>query len=209
MRASGEGHDEGAWIEVQTYQEPEVPKVPEECFDWVDKDTLRASSEGPGLQSTIEKEVPNPEWEEGEDQPESITRALQLDDHPEVREAWDRYLEQAWLPWKAHHEGWEKVHKIYTKLFAIHQEQLRLGEDYELVLAVGLLTWQTPTGQSVRRHLLVANTHLEFEATSRKFTVLPNPEGANLRLELDMLGAPPVFQKDYFSRFGCVAEVAK
>lgn len=28
------------------------------------------------------------------------------------------------------------------------------------------------------------------------------------RLELDMLGGPPVFQKDYFSRFGCVANVA-
>jgi type VI secretion system protein ImpL len=29
------------------------------------------------------------------------------------------------------------------------------------------------------------------------------------RLELDMLGGPPVFQKDFFGRFGCVAEVAK
>ena len=61
VRASGERHDHGAWVEVQTYQEPEVPEVPEECSGWVDKETLRASSLGPGLQKSVEKEVPNPE----------------------------------------------------------------------------------------------------------------------------------------------------
>ncbi len=30
-----------------------------------------------------------------------------------------------------------------------------------------------------------------------------------IRFELDMAGAPPVFQKGYFSHFGCVADVAK
>ncbi len=136
-RDSAEGHDEGDWIEVQTYQEPEMPRVPETCSDWVDKDALRASSEGPGLQKSIEKVVPNPEWEEGEDRPQSIAHTLQLDDHPEVRDAWDQYTKEKWAPWKARHESWEKIHKIYTKLFAIHQEQLRLGEDYELGTSYG------------------------------------------------------------------------
>lgn len=72
-------------------------------------------------------------------------------------------------------------------LFGIHQEQLRLGEEYELVLGLGLLTWQTPTGQRARRHLLVANAILEFEALLGKFTVRPHPEGAQVRPEVDML----------------------
>lgn len=82
---------------------------------------------------------------------------------------------------------WEEVHKVYSALFAIHQEQLRLGEEYELVLGLGLLVWQTPTGQRVRRHLIVADAILEFEARLGKFTVRPHTEGAKLRPELDML----------------------
>ena len=101
--------------------------------------------------------------------------------------AWDEYVEEYWLPWVREHNDWESIHKVYSKLFAIHQEQLRLGEEYELVLAIGLLTWQTPSGQRVHRHLIVANAVLEFEARLGKFTVQPLPDGASVRPELDML----------------------
>jgi hypothetical protein len=85
------------------------------------------------------------------------------------------------------HNEWESVHKVYSRLFAIHYEQLRLGEEYELVLALGLLNWQTPSNQHIRRHLIVANAVLEFEARLGKFTVRPLTDGANVRPELDML----------------------
>lgn len=75
-------------------------------------------------------------------------------------------------------------------MFAIHQSQLRLGEAYELVLGLGLLTWQTPSGQRVRRHLVVADASLDFEPKQGKFTVHPSVDGAKLRPELDMLDIP-------------------
>jgi len=31
----------------------------------------------------------------------------------------------------------------------------------------------------------------------------------NVRYELDMLGAPPIFQKGYLGRLACVADIAK
>ena len=108
-------------------------------------------------------------------------------DHPEVQRAWNSYVEENWLLWTEEHNAWEIVHKVYSELFAIHQEQIRLGEEYELVLASGLLTWQTPSGQQVRRHLLVADALLEFEARLGKFILRPHTEGAKLRPELDML----------------------
>ncbi len=104
-----------------------------------------------------------------------------------MQRAWDRYVENKWLPWTEEYNAWEKVYKVYSPLFAIHQEQLRLGEEYELVLGLGLLTWQTSTGQRVRRHLVVADAIQEFEARLGKFTVRPHTEGAKLRPELDML----------------------
>jgi len=103
----------------------------------------------------IIQQIQNSDWREGTDQPETIPHMESLEVHPEVQRAWDRYVEDKWLPWMEEHNAWETVHKVYSALFAIHQEQLRLGEEYELVLGLGLLAWRTPTGQRVRRHFSV------------------------------------------------------
>jgi transcription elongation GreA/GreB family factor/very-short-patch-repair endonuclease/DNA replication protein DnaC len=182
-----EDFDTDIWIEVQTQREPELPSLPPLCKDWIGKDSLRNKTDIPDLPSEITQQVENPAWQEGSDQPEFISRIERLDDYPEVQRVWNRYVEEHWRPWVKAHNEWEYVHKVYSKLFAIHQEQLRLGEEYDLILALGLLTWKTPTGQRVRRHLIVANAVLEFEARLGKFTVRPLTDGANVRPELDML----------------------
>lgn len=182
-----EEHEPDEWLEVQNRREPELPAVPVQCKDWVSLPSLRNKNDLPELLLEITKQIPNPDWREGSDQPEIIPHTERLEEHSEVQWAWDRYVEDKWLPWTEEHNAWEKVHRVYSALFAIHQEQLRLGEEYELVLGLGLLTWQTPTGQRVRRHLVVADAILEFEARLGKFTVRPHTEGAKLRPELDML----------------------
>jgi primosomal protein N' len=182
-----EEHEPDEWLEVQNRREPELPVVPAQCKEWVSQSALRNKSDLPELLPEITHQVQNPDWREGSDQPETMPRTERLEEHPEIQRAWDRYIEDKWLPWTKEHNAWEKVHKAYSTLFAIHQEQLRLGEEYELVLGLGLLTWQTHTGQRVRRHSIVADAILEFEARLGKFTVRPHTEGAKLRPELDML----------------------
>jgi len=180
-----EEHEPDEWLEVQSRREPELPTVPAQCDDWVDRPALRNKNDLPELLSEITRQIPNPDWSEGSDEPGTIPHIERLQDHPEIQQAWDRYVEDKWLPWTEEHNAWQKVHRAYSSLFAIHQEQLRLGEEYELVLGVGLLTWQTK--QRVRRHLVVADALLEFEAGLGKFTVRPHTDGARLRPELDML----------------------
>jgi very-short-patch-repair endonuclease len=182
-----EDFDSDVWIEVQTHREPDLPGIPPLCKDWVEKASLRDKGDIPDLLFEITREVENPAWHKESDQPEFIPQTEHIEDHPEVRRAWDQYVEEHWLPWVEAHNDWECVHNAYSKLFAIHQEQLRLGEEYELVLGLGLLTWQTPSNQRVRRHLIVSNAVLEFEARLAKFTVRPLPDGASVRPELDML----------------------
>jgi hypothetical protein len=182
-----EEHEPDEWLEVQNWREPQVPSVPRQCEDWVNESSLRKKSDLPELLAEIIRHVQNPDWCEGLDQPETVPHSERLVDHPEIQREWNHYVEDKWLPWTTEHNAWEKVHRIYSDLFAIHQEQLRLGEEYELVLALGLLTWQTPTGHRVRRHLIVADAILEFEARLGKFIVRPHTEGAKLRPELDML----------------------
>jgi transcription elongation GreA/GreB family factor len=182
-----EEHEPDEWLEVQKQPEPELPTVPAQFKDWVNLPSLRNKGDLPELFPEITRQIPNPDWREKSDQPETVPYTERLEDHPEVQRAWNRYVEDKWLPWTEEHNRWEKVHKVYSALFAIHQEQLRLGEEYELVLGLGLLTWQTPSGQRVRRHLVVADAILEFEARLGKFTVHSHTEGSKLRPELDML----------------------
>ncbi len=182
-----EEYEPDVWLEVKNRREPGLPMVPVRCEDWVNRSSLRNKNDIPELLSEIIRQMPNPEWDEGSDQPKTIPHTERIVDHPEVQQAWDRYVEDKWLPWTEEHNAWDKVHKVYSALFGIYQEQLRLGEEYELVLGLGLLTWQTPTGQRARRHLIVADAILEFEARLGKFTVRPHTEGTKLRPELDML----------------------
>jgi hypothetical protein len=175
------------WLEVQSYREPELPSPPEICRRWVNNNTIKDTKDLPVLLETITEQVKNPGWKEGSEQPRYINQTIYLENCHRVREEWNKYVEQKWLSWAEQHKKWEEVHEVYSTLFAIHQEQLRLGEEYELVLGLGLLTWQTPSNQRVRRHLVVANAILEFEARLGKFIVRSNPDGANLRPELDML----------------------
>lgn len=182
-----EAYDLEIWTEVQNRKEPEIPSAPELCRDWIDHDAWRNKSDIPGLLPEITRQHKNPEWIEGSEQLEFIAKTEHLYNYPEVQSQWEQYVEARWMPWVDTHNDWEAVHGAYSALFAIHQEQLRLGEEYELVLALGLLTWVTPTNQRVRRHLLVANALLEFEPRLGRFTVRANPEGANIRAELDML----------------------
>jgi transcription elongation GreA/GreB family factor/very-short-patch-repair endonuclease len=184
---SNEEYDQDIWIEVQTTKEPEIPTVPEICRDWIIQDSIHNTNDLPELLKTITRQIKNPEFKEGTDQTQFINKIERLDDHPNVKEAWEKYIEQKWMSWAEQHEKWSKIHKVYSILFAIHQEQLKLGEEYELIIGFGLLTWQTPSNQRIRRHLVVANALLEFEARLGKFTVRPNPDGTNLRPELDML----------------------
>lgn len=182
-----EEHEPDEWMEVQNRREPELPTVPSPCKDWVDLSALRNKHELPELLPEITRQIQNPDWYEGSDQSETIAHTERLESHHEAQQAWSRYVEGKWLPWTEEHNAWEKVHKIYSSLFAIHQAQLRLGEEYELVHGLGLLTWKTPTGQHVRRHLVVADATLEFDARLGKFTIRPHTEGAKLRPEFDML----------------------
>jgi DNA replication protein DnaC len=185
--AQDEEHEPDEWVEVQNSREPELPAAPPQCKNWINRSTLRRKSDLPELLAEIIREVPNPDWREGSDQSKTVPRTERLLDYPDIQQEWDRYVESKWIPWTEEHNRWEKIHKIYSDLFAIHQEQLKLGEEYELVLALGLLTWRTPSGHRVRRHLIVADAILEFEARLGKFIVRPHTEGSKLRPELDML----------------------
>ena len=116
------------WIDIKKQPEPALPNYPELCQEWVNIETLYQTNDLPELFSSIsqKKEIDH----DGEIVTE--TKTLNLEDHPDIMEAWNEYLETKWLPWQEEHNRWEKIRKVYTKLFTLHQAQLKLGEEYEL-----------------------------------------------------------------------------
>lgn len=180
-----EEHIDDIWIEVKKFSEPPLPKIPDTCKDWVKYDTLKNFTDIPELAESITIQKKEIDTEAGEEVMLSETRNLK--EFPQIQEDWNKYIEKHWFSWAELYARYSAVQKVYSNLFLIHQEQAKLGEQYELVFCIGLLTWRTSTGHRVRRHLVAAKTSLEFEPHIGKFTVKPPMDGDQAELEFDML----------------------
>ena len=181
---------DGDWIRLKKCKEPLLPAIPKDCIPWVDQDTLLNKKDIPSLNSSanIQEQIPNPDWDPDDlknlDEEEFITtiKDLSLKDHPEVSTQWDNYVEKKWMPWQELHEKWEPIYKPYFSVFTMYQEEKKVGEEYELVLGVGLLSWK-----NIRRHLITANAEIIFDPKGGQFTVNVPHQGPHLSVELDML----------------------
>ena len=136
--------DEENWLRIDKPIRPELPGTPADCQHWFDPAELDDVSSEPKLYD----EIVDPKWissdrEDGDESDSTPPPNLLLSDHPHVFSAWEEYLERKWRPLRTQYQRWEPVQRAYRKLFAIYQEQQRRGEQYELLLGVGVLLWIT------------------------------------------------------------------
>ena len=178
------------WIEIKRPILPKVPPVPKECYNWVDLNTLENYQAEPTLKDKIIKEsVPKNENQD------EVVEYLELSNYPDVQIAWKDYLEKQWRVWAEKYGQIKKVQEIYSHLFNMYQQQKALGESYEVVIGLGLLSCKTKEGTQVYRHILSAQTELNFEPNKGTIVVKASPEGAKLQFETEMLDPseqPPV-----------------
>ena len=126
------------------------PDPHERLRPWLREREINDSSiELPELRDEISVPVEDP----GEElEPGDRFERLAIHDHPEIRELWETYVQDRWWSWAEADRRAQAVHRVYTQLFSIYQDQQRLGEQYEVVLGLGLLAWQTgPSEQAIRR----------------------------------------------------------
>ena len=184
----GEATDEENWLRIDKPLRPTLPPPPDECKHWCDAARLDDVSTEPQLPD----EIVDPKWihrerKDGDESDSTPPPRLLLSDHPFIASAWRRYLEMKWRPWNVQYQRWERVQSAYRKLFAIYQEQQRRGEQYELLLGVGVLVWETPSDQKVRRPIVTARVTIALERESGCITVAPVVAGANFTVEQDMI----------------------
>ena len=189
------------WVDIKRPVSPKIPLVPKECYDWIDLKTLENYKEEPALRDKIIKK-PNHTNKDRIPQPDLLNNNqeqeieyLELSNFPEVRSAWDEYLKSQWKGWAKEYGRIKQLLDIYSGLFNMYQQQKVLGESYEVVIGLGLLSCKVKEGGSVFRHILSAQTELDFEPNKGTITIRANAEGAKLQFETDMLNPseqPPV-----------------
>jgi very-short-patch-repair endonuclease len=166
-----------SWIEVRRGVEPVCPPVPIVCKDWISPADLMNSAQTPTLRERILAPV-----REGE--PPSH---VELSQQPGVQAKWQEYLKTKWEAWAKEHRRWKSVQQVYGNLFSIYQQQKRLGESFELRIGLGLLSWQSPTGERIYRHILAGQANINFDANRGVISISAAAEGVKLALEHDML----------------------
>ena len=192
----GETTDEEHWLRVDKPARPNLPRPPVECEHWFNAATLEEISGEPKLYD----EIVDPKWvpgerQDGDESDSTPPPRLLLSGHPHVALAWGKYLETKWRPWSTQYQRWERVQKAYRKLFTIYQEQQRRGEQYELLLGVGVLLWSTASDHKVRRPIVTARVTIALERESGCITIAPAVDGASFAVEQDMMEVnerPPI-----------------
>jgi len=179
---------DGLWLEVRRSKEPQRPPIPTSCGAWLDKGPDGDHLAEPRLKDSIPR---SPEHNSSPDlwshSASPSAQVEQLADHPDIVGDWENYLKNAWQPWAEVYRPWKSANDLYFQLFSIHEQLKKLGERYELLLGLGLLTWETPDNQIIKRHLVVGDAYLTFDADRAKFSLQGAPEGIRLRFETDMV----------------------
>ncbi|WNI16382.1 AAA domain-containing protein [Actinacidiphila sp. ITFR-21] len=155
------------------------PPLPEVLEGWVAPDRVELADggdpplaeEGPGKKRESDADG-RTWWEE---------RTVQREDAAEVLRAYGSWL-QRWRRW-AHRERADRtLRDQYEFLYRWHQLLSQQDDQQELVLAVGLLTWKDPNGESVHRHLLTRRVETAVERRTARLTVRLASE-SSLRVE--------------------------
>jgi very-short-patch-repair endonuclease len=166
------------WIEIRKPKFINPPDLPIKLKSWLRPEDLKNSK--------LETLTPLSEIVE-EKKNEDQTVILKWSEQVELHGILKSYLEEKWRPWAEHDQRLQRVQEIYANFFSLYQKQQRLGENFEVVLGLGLLYWKTRRNQNVSRHIITARTSIIFDRHQGVITIGPAGEGAKPSLEYDML----------------------
>ena len=171
--------DNDYWLKVRKPKEPAKPefaKLTENLEKWIDKPTLLNEEDEPKLNETLEIN--------GE--------TLSIEDFPELEKELQQYIDKKWIDdlieynekieaYRIEHEKYEKLNGVYKQLFRIFNKTQQFGEEYELVVGVGLLNFkENDERPKIFRHILTQRVDINFEYSQKdsQIFVSPNLESA-------------------------------
>lgn len=162
------------WIKIRKPREPEIPDfptLPKKIQSWALVTSLLSEENVPILKESIE--------ENG--------KTLVLTDFPEISDEFKKYVNEKWIDDLIYHnsrlkeyhqkyEIYEELNDAYKKLFRIYNKTQQFGEEYELVVGVGLLNFkenaETP---KIFRHIITQKVDINFEYSQKDSQIYISP----------------------------------
>ena len=179
--------DSDFWLKIykpkNEPKEPNFPKIDGEFVEWIKKNTLLSFDSFPILNESITKK--------GE--------TLFIADYPELVKEFENYCENKWIDdlnyyneqikiYNSQLEEYEKLSRTYKQLFTFYNKAQQFGEEFELVVGVGVLFFKDKDGTQVFRHVLTSKAEISFEYSSKESYVVVSPGIENeIQIESDSI----------------------
>jgi very-short-patch-repair endonuclease len=180
--------DADYWLKIaKPKDEPQPPtfaKLSETLTEWIIKESLIDENGTPILKDTIIKN----------------DNTITLAENPKVETEFQNYLNNKWIDdlefynkelriYEAKFTEYENQSKTYKHLFSIYNKAQQFGEEFELIVGVGLLHFQEDANTPmVCRHILTSKAEITFEYSAREsfVKVLPSIEN-EIQIETDAI----------------------
>jgi len=184
--------DSEFWLEVRKKPKPRRPALPEGLRSWVRSEDLDQVDREPDLLSETLLDAAGvsdfAEGNSGDGLKAGVSAELErIEDHPELEEQWLHYLVDDWEPWARRIRDWQAAQTIYEDVDYMRRRLEESAEEYEVVLAAGLLQWIDPNQVSVKRHIVTGRAEVTLDAVRGMLTVCPAASFERFQVELDML----------------------
>ena len=179
--------DNDHWLKIKKPKEPLYPKfakLTDNLEKWIDKPTLLNHETKPKLKEYLEVN--------GE--------PLAAIDFPLLQKELQLYIEKKWIDdliryneeiksYKIEYEEYEKLISVYKRLFRIFNKNQQFGEEYELVVGVGLLNFkQNDESPKIFRHILTQRADISFEYSKKDSLIIISPNlESTLQIETDSI----------------------
>ncbi|MFD8936138.1 AAA domain-containing protein [Streptomyces sp. NPDC059578] len=158
------------------------PSLPNLLDGWVSTERCQDAdggdppleAEGPG-QELVRAADGRQSWEQATEQ------TVRREDADEVLRAYGPWLTR-WRRWAERERTDRPLRELYDQVYGWHQRLAQQDDQLELVLGVGLLTWDDSHGDTVHRHLLTHRVETLVDRKTARLTVRLMAEGA-MRLE--------------------------
>jgi transcription elongation GreA/GreB family factor/very-short-patch-repair endonuclease len=167
------------WLKVGKPKEPVKPefsKLSENLEKWIEKPTLLNEEDLPKLKETLE----------------IYGKTFSIEDFPEIEKELHQYIDKKWIDdlieynekihaYRIEHENFEKLNAVYKQFFRIFNKTHQFGEEYELVVGVGLLNYkENEEKPKIFRHILTQKVDINFEYLQKdsEIFISPNLESA-------------------------------
>jgi len=163
------------------------PSPPKELDGWLgreevndpERDAPELAETGPGRVEVIDEDG-TASW-----------RSETIDDRPDVRRLYETWL-PTWRAWAERERERARQRRWHRELFTVAGQLSQMDDEWELVLATGLLTWTAPDGTRVRNHLIVTRAHVQVDPDTERVDVILGETAPALQ-DRELLGDLPSF----------------